>query len=200
VNVGKASQPWDSYSGKRTLQLGEAFQTYDVTFTMRRFTDLVARLEFNAGVQTGTVWVDDVSLRETGDTAPATVVVDGPVRIEAEEFRTATGVDTETCAEGGSNVGWIDPGDVMTYHIDVKTPGSYQLGIRHAGETATGRLRIRLGENDVAQLDLPPTGGWQTWATATVPVTLLPGEITLALVAEAPGFNLNWIALTPQAP
>ncbi len=42
-------------------------------------------------------------------------------------------------------------------------------------------------------VSIPATGGWQTWSTVNVPITLAAGTQLMTLVFDAPGFNLDSI-------
>jgi hypothetical protein len=45
-------------------------------------------------------------------------------------------------------------------------------------------------------VNVPATGGWQTWTTVTVPVTLPAGQQVLTLAQDAGGWNLNSMQFT----
>ncbi|MDW3197487.1 MAG: carbohydrate-binding protein [Cytophagales bacterium] len=126
-----------------------------------------------------------------------------PGRIEAESFVDFSGIQLEDCTDPNSgnandqNVGWVDDGDWMEYHLDVPTTGEYHMYLRVASaDPEAGALQI-LDENDLllATVDVQATGGWQTWETISLPLTLGTGEKTLKLVAVTGGFNLNWFEL-----
>jgi Carbohydrate binding module (family 6) len=63
------------------------------------------------------------------------------------------------------------------------------------GGTATFYLDS-MTSTPVATVDLPITGGWQTWANATAPVSGAAGLHTLYVVFQAGGeegiANVNW--------
>ena len=125
-----------------------------------------------------------------------------PGKIEAESFVTMQGVQTETTGDtgGGQNVGWIDAGDWMDYAVNVATAGSYQVSFRVASTAATGQVQLRSGTTVLATVNVPNTGGWQTWTTATAQVNLAAGKQTLRVYANAAPFNLNWIEFASATP
>ena len=104
------------------------------------------------------------------------------------------GVDIETCSEGGYNVGWTNAGEWLKYTVSVSAGGSYNLTIRYAS-TSDGSLHIEdeNGNNLTGSVSLPSTGGWQTWQSKVVPVTLATGNHTLKLVEDTGGYNLNYL-------
>lgn len=116
-----------------------------------------------------------------------------PGKVEAEDYSAMNGVQTEACAEGGLNVGWIDTGDWMDYAILVDQAGSYQIDIRLASLAATGALELRVDSQTLLSKNVPNTGGWQTWTTVTGTVNLTQGLKTIKIYASGPGFNMNWI-------
>jgi len=49
------------------------------------------------------------------------------------------------------------------------------------------------------QLDIPVTGGWQTWQTTTTTIDLTAGICTLKVKILQPEFNLNWYSFTESS-
>ncbi|HEY9167604.1 MAG TPA: cellulase family glycosylhydrolase [Candidatus Kryptonia bacterium] len=107
------------------------------------------------------------------------------------------GVDIEPCADPASNgydVGWIQNGEWMLYTIDVKRQGIYNIDVRYASNQSGGQFILRLDGNVVTTsvVNVPVTGGWQTWQTLTVPgITLYSGLHIFKIQFFAGGFNLN---------
>jgi hypothetical protein len=61
VNLEKDTDPWTSYLGEaKTFDLTTAKQTFEITFTMNEATNEDARISFNAGLATGSVFIDNV--------------------------------------------------------------------------------------------------------------------------------------------
>ncbi|WP_163215708.1 glycosyl hydrolase [Clostridium thermarum] len=116
-----------------------------------------------------------------------------PGKIEAENYNAMSGVQTESCVEGGLNVGWIDTGDWMDYNINVPTAGTYTVSYRVASTSAAGSIQLRNGAAVLATTVVPNTGDWQAWTTVTATVNLTVGNQTLRLYAASGGFNVNWI-------
>lgn len=65
VNLEKDTDPWTSYLGEAaTFDLGTTSKTYEIMFTMNEPTDENGRISINAGLATGSVFIDNVKLTE----------------------------------------------------------------------------------------------------------------------------------------
>lgn len=119
------------------------------------------------------------------------------VQIEAESFVSMSGIQTEASAEGGLNVGWIDAGDWMVWNTNLPATGAYKVEYRVAGMNG-GAIRLeKAGANPIyATINVPNTGGWQTWQTISHTVNLNAGQQQIAIYAPAGGYNINWIKFT----
>jgi hypothetical protein len=109
------------------------------------------------------------------------------------------GVDLEaaTDAGGGDDLGWTAAGQWFKYTVNVATAGTYTVGLRLAAPAAvTDALHIAnsAGTNLSGNVTAPATGGYQTWTTVTVTVTLPAGTQTLAVDQDHAGWNLNYLA------
>lgn len=133
----------------------------------------------------------------TYGTAPV-VVHSIPGKIEAELYSSMNGVLLEATTDtgGGQNVGFLDVGDWMSYNVDVATDGPYSLTLRSAGQSTAGQVQLIVDNVPVKTVDLPVTGGWQTWGATASIVDLTAGTHTLKIEVLASGFNLNWIEFT----
>ncbi|MFG6466194.1 carbohydrate-binding protein [Pelomonas baiyunensis] len=124
-----------------------------------------------------------------------------PARVQAEAYCNMAGIQVEptTDVDGGGNVGYIDAGDWMTYDVNVPTAGSYVVKYRVASAPGGGVIQLeRAGGGTVfGTVNVPATGGWQRWTTVQHTVNLPAGAQTLALLAKAGGFNVNWLDLSP---
>ncbi len=123
--------------------------------------------------------------------------------IQAENYTSMSGVQTETTTDagGGQNVGWIDTGDWMAYaNVNFPTSGAYTVEYRVASGGAGGRLSLDLngGATVLGTVNVPATGGWQTWTTVSHTVNVNAGTYNLGVYAQAGGWNFNWLRITRQ--
>ncbi len=121
--------------------------------------------------------------------------------VQAESYLAMSGVQLEgtSDANGGDNVGWIDAGDWMSFpSVSIPTRGEYLIEYRIASQSGSGRLQIEQagGSQVFGALDIPSTGGWQTWVTVSHTVTLPAGALPLGIVALNGGWNLNWFRIS----
>src|SRR6185295_7937852 len=116
----------------------------------------------------------------------------------------ATDVDIERASEGGYDIGWISAGEWVNYTVNVAAAGSYDLQFRVATATGASMRAIFAGSSSVsATVAIPATGGWQNWATVTVPVTLGAGRQVMTLMFDTGWMNfryMNAVANAPAAP
>jgi len=62
--AGKNSEPWTVYSDGKPVTLSASRQTYTVTFPMNQATDLKARIGFDIGGNSGSIYFDNILLRK----------------------------------------------------------------------------------------------------------------------------------------
>jgi hypothetical protein len=102
-----------------------------------------------------------------------------------------TDVDIESTADagGGYDVGWTRPGEWLQYTVNVTADGQYDLGLRLASSGSGGVLHVEVdGVNATGAVQVPNTGGWQTWSTTTVrQVPLRAGTRRLRIAFDANG-------------
>ena len=114
----------------------------------------------------------------------------------------SNGVDLETTTDtgGGANdLGWTAAGQWFNYTVNVATAGTYTVGLRLAAPTAvTDGLHIdnSAGTNLSGNVNVPATGGWQTWTTVDATVTLPAGTQTLTVDQDNAGWNINYLNFT----
>lgn len=196
VFVGKASQHWDVYSGLRTFKADAEVTRHTLRFKMRTPTDPVARLVLQVGNREGGISIDNVRVSESEADAP--YVVDGPLKIEAEAFDDAQGVETQPCHVGGLNVGWIEADDWLAYQLEVTSPGVYEVTLRFSnGGKSAGQAALEIDDAVAATFSLPVTGDWQIWQSSSQNVQLTAGSHRLRVSCTGSGYNLQWISLRP---
>lgn len=124
------------------------------------------------------------------------------VKIEGESYTSMYGIQTEATTDigGGSNVGYINNNDWMSYGgvvVDIPRSGAYKITYRVASASNSGVLQLR-DANTNAQIDrqlIPKTGGWQTWKSIEKIVNLNEGIQAFTIYAEVGNFNFNWFKI-----
>jgi hypothetical protein len=72
-------------------------------------------------------------------------------------------------AGGGHNVGWMEAGEWLGYTVTVGSGGTYDLEFRVASAGAGGSFHLEINGSDrTGQIEVPDTGGWQSWATIRI--------------------------------
>ena len=122
-----------------------------------------------------------------------------PGKLQAEDYIEMVGVELEDCDDigGGFNIGYLNPGDYLDYLINVEKEGEYILDLRVASQYRSGEIAFYLvddgSEQFLQEVQLPVTGGWQTWQTTTTSIMLPEGYYTLRIKILTGDFNLNWL-------
>ncbi len=142
---------------------------------------------YSARVQRNGLWSD-------WSRVPVSIL---PGRFEAEDYTAMSGVQTDNTTDvgGGKLVGWIDNGDWMDYSINPNTAGTYTLKFRIATPGSGAQFRVKNASGQVlALVNVPNTGGWQSWQTIATSVTVAAGAQTIRLESSAAmGWNINWL-------
>lgn len=144
------------------------------------------------------------SYGEGFDSTPVTAsLAMPPTHIEAENYSSQSGTQTENCSEGTLDVGYINSGDWCIYSGVNFGPGTLRLYARVASAGSGGTIEARLGGTNgtlIGTITVPITGGWQTWTTVSSALTNASGVQNLALRFAGGGgylFNVNWLEFTP---
>ncbi|BAV08943.1 Por secretion system C-terminal sorting domain-containing protein [Filimonas lacunae] len=115
--------------------------------------------------------------------------------VQAENYSSMSGVQTETCSEGGLNVGYIENGDWIRFSgVDFGT-GATGVSVRVASNATGGTIKFRLdaaGGPQIGAINVTSSGGWQTWTTMTASVSGASGVHDLYLsFSGGTGYLLN---------
>jgi hypothetical protein len=173
----------------------QTWQTVSATVNLAAGTQTL-RLQSSAQAGWNINWLELVGGTTTQPPPGSTT------RIEAENWTAMSGVVRETTSDvgGGQSVGYIDGGDWMEYSYTAPSTGTYTVSLRLASPASGGQLQIRTSSGTVlATVNVPNTGGWQTWQTTTTTLTLSQGTQTLRIVstsAQYKGWNINWWELS----
>ncbi len=121
-------------------------------------------------------------------------------RIEAETFNNSSDVRTEPTDDvgGGSNVNYIDDEDWMDYYVSADSTGTHTFSFRVANSYGNGVIEVKNQNGAIlGQVDVPRTGGWQTYSTVSTNVNLTAGDQIIRLFTRKGTFNFNWFEVTP---
>lgn len=108
-------------------------------------------------------------------------------------YRPGDGVGTEVCNEGGFNISYVAKNEWLKYTAKVNTTANYTINFRVASPYANRKIRIEVdGVNVTGTINLPNTGGFQNWQTASIPnIPLTQGTRTITLFFEEGDININ---------
>ena len=111
----------------------------------------------------------------------------------------ATDVDLEPTTDTGAgyNLMKTRAGEWLHYTVNVSTTGTYTFEARVASVGAGSKFRVTVDGTDVTgAMDVPDTGGWQTWRTVPGNVSAVTGRQTVYLTFSSgqPNdfVNVNW--------
>lgn len=125
--------------------------------------------------------------------------IDAFSQIEAEDYSSMSGVQKETCTEGGQNIGYIENGDYIVFNNVNFGTGAVSFDARVSSGTSGGSIEVRLDGISgqlVGVCNVSNTGGWQTWTTKSCAISSFSGTHNLYLKFTGGSgylFNLNWL-------
>ncbi len=113
------------------------------------------------------------------------------------QVRPSEGVDV------GANphaVGWTVNGEWLEYTVNV-TPGTYTLKARVASDlNSAGAINVSMQGTELANFDVPNTGGWNTWQEMLQSGITINQTDTAILRVDISGGNLNldWLEFVAE--
>ena len=114
-----------------------------------------------------------------------------PGKIEAENYSSSNGIQTEYCQDDGSeNIGHIDFEDDAEYPISVSQSGYYKLKLRYAS-IHEGYFTLGFGDHTY-YFPFNSTGGWQNWETNSIELFLDGGPSTMKFSSASKELNINF--------
>ncbi|HLN72820.1 MAG TPA: glycosyl hydrolase [Prolixibacteraceae bacterium] len=139
----------------------------------------------------GQLYVNFNPIHDTSYYAPV------PARLEAENYSLMSGISIQGTSDvtGIANVGWIDANDWMEYNIQVPETKDYNVYFRLASNASTN-LELRENNVKLQALQIPSSGGWQSWKTLKTTVSLTAGKHKLRVFTNRGQFNMNWLEIT----
>lgn len=122
-------------------------------------------------------------------------------RIEAENFTAASPATIVTAndVDGGNSVRDIAQGEWLAYGsvMSIPTSGKYKIEYRVASPNG-GVLAADLfaGSTPLGQIQIPATGGFNSWTTVHHVVDLPAGAIDFGVNAASPDWAINWFRIS----
>ena len=125
------------------------------------------------------------------------IIIPGFVQAEDYIYQEGLSIEETSDSGGGLNIGYTHTGDYADYLVLVTESGEYEINFRVSSENQSGSILLQLinGANiqNLTQISIPITGGWQSWETISTISNLNEGSYKLRMKVIQPGFNLNWI-------
>jgi len=116
-----------------------------------------------------------------------------------------TDVDIETTSDvgGGYSLGWVTRGEWLAYQVLADRTADYTLDARVASAGPGGAFHVEVdGVDATGPIQVPSTGGWQTWqmvSHAGIPLTAGPHVLRVVIEGNGPtGYlaNVNYLRFT----
>ncbi len=112
--------------------------------------------------------------------------------VEAENYSYMSGVE-----KAGGCVGYIDPGDWMSYDVTAPQAGTYSVEFRVASANGSSfRLEKNSGTEKLADVTVPNTGDWGTYQSVYRDVYLTAGKNNIAIATDRGAFNIDKMVFT----
>ena len=172
---------------------------------------LVASVDRNGNVTALSEGTADIIARtlEPSDkqfTARCKISVTGTIHpsgniIEAEDYDVQSGINTEECSEGGSDVAYIENGDYIGFKGVNFGRGSSSINLRIGSNGSKASIEVHIGSPDgklIGSMEVNGTGGWQKWATQTCKIEPMTGVSDVYFVFKGDEgylYNLNWFSI-----
>ena len=99
----------------------------------------------------------------------------------------ATDVDIQATSSGGYAVGWVGAGEWLKYTVNVASSGTYTAVVRVASAGTGGTFHLDINGAKTGSMQVPNTGGWQTFQDLTATVSLSAGVQTMWIVFDSNG-------------
>jgi len=109
VNLEKDTDPWTSYLGEaKTFELGTEKKNFEIKFTMNEATDEDARISINAGLATGSVFIDNVVLAKIDASDITGIHSQRQVVASAKTYSVYSATGAFVCKLKGTHVGEVE--------------------------------------------------------------------------------------------
>ena len=184
------------------------YNVYVVAYTDKGFNSISDTINFNVGSDCVEAPYKIVPANIPGEIeaenfnsgGQGTAYNDNDAANNGGAYRPNEGVDIQDCTDdgGGYNVGWLNAGEWMDYLVNVIDDGMYCVEARvSSGNTGGGTFHIEFdGVDKTGAVNVPNTGGWQTWTTVVSDsFALNSGTQKIRFVFDSGSINLNNIGV-----
>lgn len=162
---------------------------------INRLISIILLIPFAIAAPLQAIVSNSLQTRESGLLHPGSEIF-----IHASDFVVPGGVVIDESSEGSQNLARITTGDKLSFTVNLSMGGLFRLQARISNAENVGafvvvhsKTREIYGQVDV----LPPTGGWDRWATVRVGDVNIPSGVqTLEILILDGGFNLGWFSFT----
>jgi len=133
------------------------------------------------------------------------VVTGSASQIEAENFASQSGVQAESCSEGGQDLAYIENNDYAVYNNINLSSNVTGFQARVASGGSGGSIEIRLDSITgplVGKCDVAATGGWQSWTDVNCSISSVSGIHNVYLKFTGGSgylFNINWFKFIKES-
>ena len=109
-----------------------------------------------------------------------------------KKYRIHEQVDIDTCTAGGYAIGWTNNGEWLAYTVNVKKSATYRVEFYFAAPTDQAKISLITNDDEKSDIiDLPSTGGYQSWKVVKKDMKLNAGEQVLKLTMVNGGLNFD---------
>lgn len=130
MNIGLNEDPWTTYSGYQTLSVSTEMETFSFEFTMNEADDQSARIVFDLGSFSGSIFFDDISIKTIGGSSISNNNINPKFRGNSFSVM-PRGNGVFTIKSGSSLKGSFRLLDISGRCLAELSPAFYKPGIHH---------------------------------------------------------------------
>jgi len=115
-------------------------------------------------------------------------------------YKGQTAVDITVTSDGSYYVSYNEIGEWQSYQVNVIQDASYVITFKYATAADGRSIRIFIDEVNKCDIQLPNTGGWETFKTATCTTNINAGSHVLKLYHTSGQINDDQLSFTYYLP
>ncbi len=142
---------------------------------------------------------DDWFIMPEGDVTVRASFVKEAITLEAENYVDHSGnlkVMNSGSASNGKYVGDFKQNDALSYDVNVKTAGNFDVALTVATKQDGGKAQVNSGRFISEGTDVPNTGDWQAYTTVHTKLWLEKGAQRIVVTNVGATWNLDKITLS----